>query len=430
METLIAQVRQVNSGTPDGKICVTHESISPDTPVYYAGPPQLFSMPGMNDWVMVVKASIKGNQSSWYWINQVAQPQVLGVERETNPWSLWGKATKPPETIEGQDANVEGQALNVFGQVPPDAYTAEHGVPGVVQLRDKRGSRLRMNSKGTEGGGNYVELKSGTGKKLLIEDNAPNFTGGPSPQAFPGKFNGMLNREVPGKNRLLLTDRNGNRVQIDESKDEVQVHSQNRTTLTAAGGEVNMGVTNVNNSGGKARIFNKTTNGTISLECERGGIQATCQTGFEWLSTTSPAPTGVAVVGNTGKYVPEYPLMTPQTILPEVFPSLFMGAGVPMDPLYGTFNGAVAITGPATFAGTTAFAGAQTFTGSNTVDGLLDVNGAASFTGAITEGSTTLHIMNQPTVPLIDFRPVFPLVLAMCPSVTIDGKAIVVVGAL
>ena len=470
---IVAQVNKVTSDIPDGKIFVDGPGISPDTPVYYAGPPQFFSMPGKGDYVIVICAYIKKNQKSYYWTSQVALPQLMGMERETNPQGFQ-ETTKSPEVIEGQDGNAQGQALNVFGQVPPDGYAKEHGVPSVVQLRDKKGARLRFNSKGSEGAGNYVELKSAKGKKLLIEDNPPTFTNGPTPRTFPGKISGEKDKIIPSKNRILLTDRNNNRVQIDEHLDSVEMHAKNAAKVTTDGGRIDIGIKGTKNGGGLVDINNATLAGQVRLESGRGTVSTFGQAGFDMFASMTPAaPMGAGIVANTADVI-STPLS--RNLIPNPNPELFLGCGVTLDPISNkpltagaltyqtftplgtqiesllgffntkaltvshegiasyeifsplttiqggslavksitTFSAPVTLSSPVTFGGTTAFNGAQTFTGANTFNGTITGTAAVALTGI-------------PTVPVADLNPLgIPLKIHTAPGVTYNGMAMLV----
>lgn len=470
---LVAKVTQVTSDAPDGKIFVENPLISPDEPVYYAGPPNMFAVPGKGEYVMVVCAYIKKNQKSYYWINQVAQPSILGLDKETTPHSTTD-VSKYPEVIEGQDANTQGRALNVFGQVPPDAYTKEHGVPAVVQLRDKKGARLRMNSKGSEGGGNYVELKTASGKKLLMEDNPPGFPSGPNPRKFPNKITGEIDKVEPSKSRILLSDRNNNRVQIDEFTDSVEVHAKNQAQLTTEGGLIDIGIKNIKNSCGTVNVNNRTEAGSINIESSRGTVSTFGQAGFDFLATTNPtAPVGAGIVADTAEVI-----TTPgsEQLVPTD-PSLFLGCGVLVNPinakpltegaltfqtftplgvqiqsLLGEFTstfltqshsatteysvtspvinleGIVNIGGAISMASTAAITGQTTFNGDTEFNGLQSFTGASTFTGVVTvDSGTVVNFVGHPTVSL-GLRSILGVDIHTCPTISVDGKPILVLG--
>jgi len=473
MSIIIAQVTKVSSDIPDGKIFVEGPGISPDEPVYYAGPPSLFSMPGKDDHVLLIPATSTLG-TAWYWTCQVGDPSLMGVNRETNPQGFEND-TKPPEEIEGL-SDAQGAALNVFGQVPPDAYTQEHGTPGVVQVRDKRGNRVRMGSKGKEGEGNHITVQSAAGKKLIIEDNPPGFDTGPTPRAFRSKISGKENIDVPSKNRILLTDRNNNRLQIDELKDSIEVHAKNAATLTTEGGRINIGVKKVKNSRGVIQIDNKTTDGNIEIEASRGLIKGYSMMGFDLFSSFNPAtPTGVGIQADTGFFTPG-PM--PQIGIPSPMPNLFMGFGMTVDPTTNraltetaissqkfsplgiettctvgmidttcmlgpithtantgpyTINsplinlaGTVAVTGNTSVTGDTDMTGLVSVTGDTDMTGLVSVTGNTDITGTVSiTGATTI---TGPTATAIAAAHALGIPLNIAPGVTYNGAAIVTLG--
>ena len=475
---IIARVKKVSSDSPDGKINVEGLGISPDEPVYYAGPPQFFSMPGIDDQVLVISAAISRRKRAWFWTCQVALPQVLGVDRETNPHGL-ENTTKPSEDIDGL-LNPMGAALNVFGQVPSDAYTSKHGTPGVVELRDKRGNKVRLSSKGKEGEGNFIRIRSATGKQLLIEDNSPGFDTGPKPRTFKSKISGIDAKEVPSKSRILLEDRNHNRIQIDEMKDSIEVHAKNAASFTTEGGRVDIGIKKVKNSRGKVSISNDTLDGDIELVANRGYIKGNAMTGFDLFSTFDPMlPNGVGIQADTSFFTPG-PM--PQIGFPAPIPSLHMGWGMTIDPLtskaltetainYQKFSplgitnmaalgmvdntcllgpvnntapvgpytitsplinlaGAVAITGPATFAGLSTSTGNSIANGTTTLNGATTVTGALTVTGATTiSGAATISgvtaVTGPPHAPIAAAQ-ALGLPLATVPGLTYNGFPVIV----
>ena len=464
---IIAQVTKVSSDMPDGKIFVEGPGISPDEPVYYAGPPALFSMPGKDDHVMLISA-MSNQGKAWYWTCQVGDPGLMGVSRETNPQNLYN-STKPNEPIEGLTEG-QGAALNVFGQVPPDAYAQEHGTPGVVELRNKKGARIRMGSKGKEGEGNHITVQSANGKKLLIEDNSPQFATGPTPRAFKSKISGIEGKEVPSKSRILLTDRNGNRLQIDELKDSIEVHAKNAASLTTEGGRIDIGIKKVKNSRGKVSISNDTLDGDIEFVANRGYIKANAMAGFDMFSTFDPMlPIGVGIQADTAFFTPG-PM--PQIGFPAPTPSLHMGWGMTIDPLtskaltatainYQKFSplgitsmaalgmvdntcllgpvnntapvGPYTITSPfINLTGTVAITGNTSVLGNTAVTGTTTLNGATTITGATSiTGATTIAGVTKITGPAA--TPIAPahalgIPLNIAPGVTYNGAAIVTLG--
>lgn len=246
--TFVGKVVSVKDTLAAGIIQVVNPSINGGSPIScYASSPTggggagFFSVPGLHSNVLVTKVNIDDSDCIWVWTASVYLPSVNAVGIDGTPVSLGKVKSSNTEGFGTRQPADEAGYMSHDNPFPVDIYQDNNTPQGEVWV-SKTGHSLQFFGKCTsERCKDGVALKSKLGKALIIEDSAAGGFNGFLPDTFPDVINYSKSEKINGS-RIMLTDENGNRLQIRHgdvsliAKNNINIKSGQHINIAAKNG--------------------------------------------------------------------------------------------------------------------------------------------------------------------------------------------------